>query len=166
MTDIPNTEYITINKDGVFVGGKPATEYLGEQIGWIDYVRKYFADIQKLNPDVAELHVLSSETYGENLKKGNPSHEKHGPNAWCRVKFNDGETASWLLARTYGSVAICAHLCAYNCVSSVCRYESFRSLVFDRWQNIKSEEKNGAELKNPKLKGVDLSKLVETKLRN
>lgn len=143
MYKISDQDYITVNKEGTFVGGKPATEYLGEQIGWIDYVREHFVDIQQLNPNVAALHVLSSETYGENLKKGDPSPKKHGPNAWCRVEFNDGKTTSWLLVRTYGSKAVCARLCAYICVSSICRYEAVSSLVFDRGPNIKSEDKKG-----------------------
>lgn len=143
MYKISDQDYITVNKEGTFVGGTPATEYLGEQIEQIDYVREYFVYIQQLNPDVAALHVLSSETYGENLKKGNPSSEKHGPNAWCRAEFNDGETTSWLHVRTYGSVAICARLCAYYCVSSFYRFEPFRELVLDRWPNIKSEDKKG-----------------------
>ncbi len=163
---ISNQDYITVNKEGTFVGGKPTTKYLGEQIGRIDYVREYFVNIQQLHPDVAALHVLSSETYGEDLRKGDPSPKKHGRSAWCRTEFNDGKTTSWFLIRTYGSEAICARLCAYNCVSSVCRYELLSLLLLDRWPNIKSEEKNGAKLKNPKLKGVDLSKLVEAKLRN
>lgn len=32
MSNIPNTEYITINKDGIFVGGKPAVYYRGEKL--------------------------------------------------------------------------------------------------------------------------------------
>ena len=27
MADIPNTRYITVNKDGIFVGAKPARAY-------------------------------------------------------------------------------------------------------------------------------------------
>ena len=89
MANIPNTEYITINKDGVFVGEKPATKYRGEDICWLLGLQKKFADIQRLNKNVAELHVLSSETCGESAKPGNPS-GKHGLNAWCRVKFENG----------------------------------------------------------------------------
>ena len=37
MTDISNTEYITINKDGIFVGGKPATTYRGKHIYCLNY---------------------------------------------------------------------------------------------------------------------------------
>jgi len=148
MTDIPNTEYITINKDDVFVGGKPVTRYRGQKIGWIGDVRDYFAGIQKLNPNVVELHVLSSATCGEYAETGNPSAE-HGPNAWCRVKLNDGRIGSWVFYSTYGSAAACANDCAVVCASYVRRAAAFRSVVFGI-QNPELE----------KLKMVDLSKLV------
>lgn len=148
MTDISNTEYITINKDGVFVGGKPATKYRGKKIAWIFDVRKHFAAIQELNPSIVELHVLSSETLGKFAVAGNPS-GNHGPNVWCRVKFNDGRIGSWVFGITYGSAADCAGDCAVHCVYNVRGYTAFRSAVFGI-QNPELE----------KLKKVDLSKLV------
>ena len=43
MTNIPDTEYITVKRDekgdvGIFVGGKPATTYRGEKIDYINYI--------------------------------------------------------------------------------------------------------------------------------
>ena len=163
MTDIPNTEYITINKDGIFVGGKPATTYRGEDICFSSGVRKWFADIQRLNKNVAELHVLSSETFGEYAKVGNPS-GSHGLTAWCRVKFNDGRIASWVFGHTYGSAADCAHYCAYNCEYAVRHLASFRSAVFgliDK-RNTKTAIQPEKKSQNPELKKleqVDFSKL-------
>ncbi len=128
MADIPNTEYITINKDGIFVGGKPAETYRGEEILLLNGVQKNFADIQRLNETVAELHVLSSETRGEYVKVGNPS-GNHGRNAWCRVKFNDGRVASWVFCNAYSSAANCAFYCAYVCAGNVRGFANFRSAV-------------------------------------
>lgn len=131
MTDIKNTDYTTINQDGIFVGGKPAITYRGKRITGIADMGKYFADIQKLNPDVAELHVLSSETGGKFAVAGNPS-EKHGPNAWCRVKFNDGRMGLWIFNVPYRSAVDCAQYSAISCVSFICdsEYDDFRSAVF------------------------------------
>ena len=139
MTDIPNTEYITINKDGIFVGGKPATTYRGEPIRYSNGVRESFADIQRLNKNVAELHVLSSETFGEYAKVGNPS-GKHGPNAWCRVKFENGNLGAWVFGYTHGSAADCADDCAYCCAFYV-HYADFRSAVFDAVDKEKTSQK-------------------------
>ena len=152
MTDIPNTEYITINKDGIFVGGKPATTYRGEEILLLNGVRKSFADIQRLNETVAELHVLSSETFGEYAKVGNPS-GKHGRNAWCRVKFKYGRVASWVFGRTSSSAALCANLCAYYCAGSVRGNADFRSAVFGAANDKENALTNA-------LKGTDLSKFI------
>lgn len=130
MANIPNTEYITVNANGIFVGGKPAETYRGEHILFPGDVLKYFADIQKLNKNVAELHVLSSETSGEYAKVGNPS-GNHGRNAWCRVKFNDGRVASWVFDYARSSSANCANFCAYYCASHVRGNDAaFRSAVF------------------------------------
>lgn len=156
MTDIPNTEYITINKDGIFVGGKPATRYCGQQIVWDDDDRDaqtyFFAYVQGQNKNVAELHVLSSETYGKYAKPGNPS-QKPGRNAWCRVKFNDGRVGSWVFNFCYESAAACANDCAFACAYHIMRNPVYASAVFDAVE--KSKEKS--ELK--KLKKIDFSKL-------
>lgn len=129
MTDIPNTEYITINKDGIFVGGKPATHYRGEEIYDIRCIKRRFSDIQKLNPDVAELHVLSSVTSGEYAKTGNPSHV-HGPNEWCRIVWNDGTVGTWVFFYASSTVPLCASSCANTCELYVHSVASFRSVLF------------------------------------
>ncbi len=145
MTDIPNTEYITVNKDGIFVGGKPATTYRGEEIRYSNVVRKSFADIQRLNKNVAELHVSSSETFGEYAEPGNPS-GIHGRNAWCRVKFNDGYVASWVFRYTYSSVARCALNCAYDCAHDIRELAPFRLAVLSANDKQNSQPK---QIQNP-----------------
>ena len=57
MTDIPNTNYFTVNKDGIFVGGKPAMTYHGERIYALDDIRADFAEIQRQNIKIEEFHV-------------------------------------------------------------------------------------------------------------
>ena len=119
MADIPNTAYITVNANGIFVGGKPATTYRGVEISNIGgYVEDTFAWIQEQNSNITELHVMSSKTSGKCAKVGNPSSE-HGSNAWCRVKYNDGRVYSWVFVRAYTSATICANWCASHCATDV-----------------------------------------------
>lgn len=166
MTDIPNTEYITINKDGIFVGGKPATTYRGEEILSLNGVRKKFADIQILNETVAELHALSSETSGEYAKVGNPS-GNHGQNEWCRVKFNNGYIGSWVFISKSSSAADCALYCAAYCEHGVRLDPGFRTAVFgliDK-QNTKTAIQPEKKSQNPELKKleqVDFAKLPKS----
>ena len=166
MTDIKNTQYITINKDGIFVGGKPATTYCGEKIRFSNGVRESFADIQRLNKNVAELHVLSSETFGEYAKVGNPS-GNHGRTAWCRVKFENGNLGAWVCLETRGSAAYCANVCANFCARHVRLRASFRSAVFgavDK-ENTKTAIQPEKKSQNPELKKleqVDFSKLPKS----
>ncbi len=140
MTDIPNTEYITINKDGIFVGGKPATTYRGKHIYCLVAVRDYFSGIQRLNKNVAELHVLSSATRGEYAVTGNPSC-KSGPNVWCRVLLSDGRLGAWVFAYTSSSAANCTYRCADLCADAVRHNADFRSAVFDAVDKEKTPQK-------------------------
>jgi len=140
MADIKNTEYITINKDGVFVGGKPATTYCGEKIRFSNGVRESFADIQRLNKNVAELHVLSSETFGEYAKVGNPS-GNHGRTAWCRVKFENGNLGAWVCLDAHGSTTGCARTCAGYCAIFIRTTASFRAAVFGAVDKEKTPQK-------------------------
>lgn len=128
-SDIPNTEYITINANGIFVGGKPATHYRGEKIESSDLAISIFGSIQReINPNVQELHVLSSETRGRRAQTGNPSAEP-GENAWYRVKFNDGTISDWVYLASQGSGPSCARICAYICADAARHYRDFRPVI-------------------------------------
>lgn len=96
MPDMPKTEYITINTNGIFIGGKPATTYRGATIGYPESIHKNFQNLQKHYPNIQEMHFLTSKTTGEFYKTGNPVAEK-GDNLWARVAFNDGYVAPWVL---------------------------------------------------------------------
>ncbi len=154
MANIPNTEYITVNKDGIFVGGKPATTYRGEKIWNIDFVKRVFAWMQELNPEIEEFHIGAFATRGEHAKPGNPD-GLFGPNAWCRVKFKNGNLGAWVFHYTFGSAAYCARNCANDCANCARGGTSFRSAVFGA-----ANEKQNA-LTNV-LKDTDLSKFIGT----
>lgn len=128
MTDIKNTEYITINKDGIFVGGKPAETYRGEKIWNIDFVKRVFAWMQEQNPEIEEFHIGAFATRGEYAEVGNPSGE-FGPNAWCRVKKKGSSASPWVFSNMLSSAANCARDCARHCARNVRDYASFRDAV-------------------------------------
>ena len=142
MSDIPNTKYITINKDGIFVGGKPATHYRGVEILFIDATKILFAKIQKKHPEISELHVGAFETSGAYAKPGNPS-GKFGRHAWCRAKSKDGKLSSWVFRYTYGSASVCANDCAYHCGFYVQNNSVMRSALLDfvKTGKVNSENK-------------------------
>lgn len=128
-SDIPNTEYITINANGIFVGGKPSTHYRGEKIKSSDLAISIFGSLQReINPNVQELHVLSSETRGHRAQTGKPSAEP-GENAWYRVKFNDGTISDWVYLSSQGSGPSCARICAYICADAARHYRDFRPVI-------------------------------------
>jgi len=116
MADIPNTEYITINKDGVFISKKPVTHYRGVEIGYRDSIKRNFQDIQKQYPNVQEMHFLTSKTTGEYNRPitGNPVVE-NGDNAWARLVFKDNYVAPWVLvSKSYSYDFIIKHeMCAH-----------------------------------------------------
>ena len=110
MTDISNTEYITINKDGVFAEGRPATTYHGKKIQYITGAKANFAEIQNQNPKIQELHIGAFETEGKLAEQGNPS-GVFGRTVWCRVKLFDGRLGPWVFTGWYGSASTCAAYC-------------------------------------------------------
>ena len=165
MSDISNSEYITINKYGIFVGGKPATIYREKKIGTPNLIKEFFDGIQLSNPEIEELHVGAFKTSGRYAKLGNPD-GKFGPNAWCRVKLIDGRLGPWVFAYMNSSDSNCAERCAFNCSSSVHYNSDLRSAVLDFTTTVKADTKKYApesELKQILQKG-DLSKFVGKKI--
>ena len=155
MANIPNKRYITVNANGIFVGGKPATTYRGEYICGMQDVKNMFAWMQEQNPEIKEFHIGAFETLGEYVKPGNPD-GAFGPNAWCRVKYKNGKFGAWLFHYTSSSAASCAYFCASVCADYVRRNSSFRSAVFGGAANEKQNALTNV------LKDTDLSKFIGT----
>ena len=96
MLAVPNTEYVTIKSDGIFIGDKPATTYRGVNMGFPESIKTKFQTLQKQYPNIKEIRFLTSKTTGEYNKPGNPI-AKNGNNLWACVVFNDGYIAPWVL---------------------------------------------------------------------
>lgn len=159
VSDIPNTEYITINADGFFIGEKPTTTYRDQEIELVDYAIHDFKSFQEKYPKVAELHCLSSETLGKENTAGNPS-SRQGVTQWCRVKFNDGKTSAWVFLReSHPTTPVyCAHACVHECAYSV-RWGCVDTLValgiIDKPKKIKENKK----MKIREVQNIDTSDL-------
>ena len=136
MTDLPNTQYITINQYGVFVGGKVAKYYRGKDIENIDAVKVFFAEIQRENPEIKEMHVGAFAFNGMSAKYCLSSGEV-GPNVWGRVKLSDGRLGSWVFGHTYGSASVCVCCCAVDFVEDVCHDFGMRSAVLNTVQKVR-----------------------------
>ena len=160
MANIPNTEYIIVNKDGIFVGGKPATTYRGEDICGMQDVKNMFAWMQEQNPNITEFHIGAFATLGQFAQTGNPS-GNHGPNAWCRVKFKNGKLGAWVFNYTSNSATGCANYCAGNCAYYVRDDAAFRAAVFGAANDKQNSQPKQNALTNA-LKNTDLSKLIGT----
>ena len=131
MTDIPNTEYITIDKDGLFVGGFHATHYRGMKIAQTDNVKRFFNSIKQANPSVRELHIGSFDTRGKYAEIGNPS-GKPGVKTWCRAMFSDGKVGNWVFLR-----GITPSFSAYACCCFVGLTPSFNAAVLEKNKMVK-----------------------------
>ena len=146
MSDIPNTEYITINKDGIFVGGKTATTYREGNICFLGKVKENFAEIQRENPGIQELHVGAFDTAGFFAKPGNPS-GKFGKYAWCRVKLFNGFLRPWVFNIQYSFAADCASFCMLYCSNCVCNNFAMRVAVLDIENKQKEQNKTISVIK-------------------
>ncbi len=96
MSNIPSTEYIAVNQDGIFVGGKIAMRYCGQKILYPESIKNKFEKIQQQYPNIKELRFLASETGGKYYGSGSPV-AKHGPNGWACFEFIDGFVSPWVL---------------------------------------------------------------------
>ena len=133
MTDVPNTQYITINQHGVFVGGKIAKYYRGKDIENIDAVKVFFSKIQRENPEIKEMHVGAFALERTSAKYGMASGAV-GPNVWGRVKLSDGRLGPWVFGYTYESASVCVGRCAVDFVEDVCHDFDMRSAVLNTVQ--------------------------------
>ncbi|MBP9999076.1 MAG: hypothetical protein KBT14_00060 [Proteobacteria bacterium] len=141
-TGMPTDAYITVrrNEQGevdIYVGGKPATTYYGQDILNIPFIKEVFAWMQEQNPYIKEFHVGAFATRGyKKGKTGNPS-SGLGPNSWCRLKFTNKKYGTWVFNRTYGSrdaydwTSHCASCCATSCAYAVRKRAGFRTAVFN-----------------------------------
>ena len=91
--------FLTINKDGVFLGKNAAIKYRGEKLDayHIQYAKRSFyidSDGLVVKQPFAELYVMTSETAGLFSIGGNPS-IKHGKHVWARAKSLGGATSGW-----------------------------------------------------------------------
>lgn len=96
MSNIPSTEYIAVNKDGIFVGGKIAMRYCGQEILYPESIKNKFKGIRNKYPNIKEFRFLASETQGKSLESGTPV-AKHGPNGWACFEFTDGFVSPWVM---------------------------------------------------------------------
>jgi hypothetical protein len=137
--EIPNTEYITITADDVYVGGESATQYNGQDIYNRYFCPAYFKEardiIRKENGcELLEIHCLQSSTNGEYAESGNPIPDKDGKFCWVRIKFKDKDgtpaASLWVFYYSYSSASACAYRCASACGDGVRFYSVMRSGLF------------------------------------
>ncbi len=128
MPYFPNTEYITINKDGIFVGGKPTIKYRGYYIYHIEYIKEVFKWMQEKCPSIAAFHVITSKTREEDAV-GYPSYEE-GVNVWCRIALKKGTESAWVFSGNLGSTEDSASYGARNCAMNVRQYRAFRAALW------------------------------------
>ena len=135
MSDIPNTEYITINKNGIFVSGRSAAAYRGAVIGFPESIQKNFQNLQKHYPNIQEMRFLTSKTTGEYYKAGNPVAER-GDNLWACVAFNDGYVAPWVLVSINYTHDFYIHHRVAGCMSNIADNYTFLHDLLGRYQDV------------------------------
>ena len=123
-------------------------------------MKEVFAWMQEQNPEIEEFHFGAFETRGERAKPGNPS-GKHGPNAWCRVKFKNGKLGAWVFFNSGSSAADCAYGCASYCASRVRSLAGFRAAVLGAVIDKQNSQQKQNALTNA-LKDTDLSQFIGT----
>ena len=148
MTDIPNTEYITINENGFFIGdkkvigewnynGEKPTLFHGHTMSATEsfatgYVRfgDWFKSIQRHIPNIEEIHVGAFDTKATKYEQGFPS-GKFGAKTWCRIKLKgkDATYSPWVFYYEHSSDWACVSHGGLYCVKSLANEPEFRSAL-------------------------------------
>ena len=149
MAYIPNTEYITINKNGFFIGdkevvgiyegteGKKETLFHGHKIYatksfTAGYTRFYdwFESIQRHIPNIEEIHVGAFDTQATKYEHGFPS-GKFGTNTWCRIKLKnkDATYSPWVFYFEHYSDSSCVGDGGLYCVKGLANEPDFAAAV-------------------------------------
>ncbi len=144
MIDMSNTdtEYITVKRGpdgnvGIFVGGKITTEYRGEPIFDIDFVKDVFAWMQEQYPQIEEFHTGAFSGRGKYCLAGDPALIS-GPHAWCRVKLKNSSLTPWFFNSSFRSYDLCANVCASKCAYAFFVDLRFRSALISLIDNPKT----------------------------
>lgn len=138
-TEIPNSAYVTLTEDGCFVGGKPTTQYNGEDIYRPYLCAAYFKEArdvirEEYGYELLELHCLQSSTDGEYAKTGNPTPDKNGTCVWVRAVYKNKEdkvvSSLWAFGYADGRASNCASNCALSCGNYVRNGADLRGGLF------------------------------------
>jgi len=152
-----SADYITINDKGVFVKGKPVTEYRGQYIEYVEDLPWQFLRTKKdikgmLHLDLEEVHALSSAApclYGE---PGVASCGEDGCYAWVRIKLADGRVSPWVGMGGFHFVLAgsCARYCASECIRKIAIEHRVRQAVFGSFVKPKETREKSDAQKNEK----------------
>ena len=117
-----NKDYISINRNGVFVGNKPATKYNRQTISKMGYIKKVF-NLPGLE-DISEIRVLQSSTIGMPLMSGYPEPSKTGRYVWIQAVTKYGETP-WIFRLDDQGRTDVAGLCAFQAAWTIGQYPNW-----------------------------------------
>ncbi len=146
MTEqITSKDYITINRDGIFVDNKPATKYHGKEISRQDQIKQVFKTPG--TEDILELHVLQSDTYGQVFQSGNPAPSKTGSYIWMRAVTKTG-TTPWFFRLDNGLRPDTAAMCAFQCAWTINQHPRWVKTLLESSQKSDAMKQGTRLIKN------------------
>ena len=120
--NMTNQDYITINRNGIFVGGKQTTKYHDQTIIKTEFICKLF-NIPGLE-EISEIRVLQSDTYGTVFQPGEPKPSKTGHYIWIQAVTKYG-VSPWIFRLDDTGRKDVAGLCAFQCAWTVAQYPNW-----------------------------------------
>ena len=135
---ISNNDYVTISRDGIFVGGKPATVYHGQTIAKPEQIMQVFK-MPGLE-DIIEFHVLQSDTAGQVFHAGNPESSATGHYIWIRANTKYG-MSPWIFRLPDIGRDDAASLCAFQGAWTLRQYPNWVNRLVTVAQTMTATEK-------------------------
>ena len=136
LKQITNEDYITITRDGVFVGGKPARMYHGKYISKLETVKHMF--FSPGTADLLEIRVMQSDTYGIPFKSGKPEPSVFGNYVWMQVVSKYG-VSPWIFRLRSDAKNDVAETCAFNAAWTIEQHKNWRDCLLDASKNGQEE---------------------------
>ena len=135
---ISNNDYVTISRDGIFVGDKPATVYHKQTIAKPEQIKQIW-NMPGLE-DINELHVLQSDTSGQVFHPGNPESSATGHYIWIRANTKYG-MSPWIFRLPDIGRDDAASLCAFQGAWTLRQYPNWVNRLTDTAKAMAAAEK-------------------------
>ncbi len=163
---IPDTQYITIKRFDLTIGGYHEGIYRGVEIDKISQILSDFRAMKSANNEIMEFHIGAfEESYEISFLAGNPS-PKPGSNIWFRFLFNINigsnnrfvsPESHWFFYKHYETLT---PTFVYDCINDLLYKEKFGKMILDNIESFKIKKRDDSNVRIDR-RGIEMQMKYE-----